>query len=264
MKNDKLLQISDISGYLQSPDTNEAVEYNHEIPAFVSGEYEYPVIAGIPMLFLQRFIPHLGERCLDVPFGHYEDPILQYGLLSSIKQGHDYPNSPHDSPAYHEHVEHMRWLLRDVHGSVLDIGCDSPSMSASFLPDDVRYIGLDPIYRSNTEFKIGGMAEFLPFRADAFDNVLLISNLDHILDYHRAIDEAGRALRPGGSLFVQCLMWTERAEVYYDHLHFHHFREEQFMMAFADDFELCEFQRHPWKGDTHRSSVYIKFVRRQD
>ena len=104
------------------------------------------------------------------------------------------------------------------------------------------------------------MAEFLPVADAVFDNACLVSCLDHMIDYHRAIDEAWRILKPGGRLFAQSLVWTARADVMHDHLHFHHFREPEFVGAFAA-FRIDALERRPWKDDTHRSSLYLAAVK---
>ena len=86
----------------------------------------------------------------------------------------------------------------------------------------------------------------------------LISSLDHILDHHRALDEAYRVLKQGGWLFFyfQILVWHDRAEVMYDHFHFHHFREFEILGALSR-FRIETLERQGWKGDTHRTSLYI-------
>ena len=88
----------------------------------------------------------------------------------------------------------------------------------------------------------------------------LLTSLDHVLDHHAALDEAWRVLRPGGRLYLASLVWSERAELYRDHVHFHHFREFELFGALAR-FRLDTVQRYPWKDDTHRSALYLALTR---
>lgn len=123
-------------------------------------------------------------------------------------------------------------------------------------PDGTSYLGLDPLYYDKSHFRLLGMAEYLPVLSGSFDNACLLSSLDHILDHHRAIDEAWRILKPGGMLYFQILVWTHRAELAPDHLHFHHFREYEILGA-LEKFRIMELIRTPWKDDDHRTSLYI-------
>jgi ubiquinone/menaquinone biosynthesis C-methylase UbiE len=92
------------------------------------------------------------------------------------------------------------------------------------------------------------------------DNVCLLTSLDHVLDHHAALDEAHRVLRPGGRLYLASLVWHERAELYRDHVHFHHFREFELFGALAR-FVVDTVARYPWKGDTHRTALYLALTK---
>lgn len=151
-------------------------------------------------------------------------------------------------------------LLAAASGLVLDVGCDDPDLSRRLFPSAARYLGLEPSLAGARGFSIAGMAEFLPFADGVFDGVSLMTSLDHVLDYHAAIDEAWRVLRRGGSLFLATLIWSERAELYRDNIHFHHFREFEIRGALSR-FEVRSVRRYGWKGDTHRHGVYIHAVK---
>jgi ubiquinone/menaquinone biosynthesis C-methylase UbiE len=100
------------------------------------------------------------------------------------------------------------------------------------------------------------MAERLPIADGAADNVALNSSLDHILDYHLAVDEAVRILKPGGMFYMNSLIWTMRAELFPDTVHFHHFRDFELRGALKA-LRIEEITRYSWKGDSHRYGVYL-------
>jgi SAM-dependent methyltransferase len=251
------MNLNDALPFLVSPDSGErlVVADSGELCS-VSGGERFPMVGGLPQLFLRRFHPFLGADALNVRSGPHDDAILQYGLLATVKFCQGFPNSPHDSPWYRTHLDDVRRLVCGAKGDVLDIGCDSPSISAALFGPETRYLGLDPLYYDRTQFRILGMAEFLPIKGESFDNVCLLSVLDHTLDQHRTLDQAYRVLRPGGTLYFQILVWTAEADVMHDHFHFHHFREYELLGA-LHRFEIVEFFRRRWKNDTHRTSVYI-------
>jgi ubiquinone/menaquinone biosynthesis C-methylase UbiE len=142
-------------------------------------------------------------------------------------------------------------------GTLLDIGCDKPSISHLFYPSGVNYIGLDPSF-SNDEFKVLGMAEFLPFTDNIFDFVSFNTSLDHILDYQTALDEACRVLIKGGSLILSSYAWKDKATLLTDNVHFHHFREFELFGALKQSFSIESVKRYKdVKNEDHRYGIYI-------
>lgn len=110
---------------------------------------------------------------------------------------------------------HPQWLLaladsrrdlRKVTGTVLDVGC-ADKRTQALLPDSCTYIGLDypptasHLYQTHPD--VFGDARQLPFRAEAFDSVLMLHVLEHVPDPDMAVAEAVRVLRSGGCLIVE-------------------------------------------------------------
>lgn len=98
--------------------------------------------------------------------------------------------------------------LRDIaprlHGRLLDVGCGQKQ--SLFFPYVSEYIGLeyeDALHVNQTKSAahadVYGDALDLPFRKNSFDSVCAISLLEHVSDPARAIDEAYRVLKKGGT-----------------------------------------------------------------
>ncbi len=232
------------AGFLRTPD----------------GAEQFPLRDNVPLLFPAVLGPYAGDGLVDVPFARYDDAMVQYALLNSIKQKHGNHNSDHGNVWYHRHLERTRLLVADASGIVLDIGCDVPETSASVFPAGVNYLGLDPLFADTAHFRLIGLAERLPVKSGAVDNVCLLTSLDHVLDHHAALDEAWRVLRPGGRLYLASLVWSDHAELYRDHVHFHHFREFELMGALAR-FDVNSTARYDWKDDSHRAAFYFALTK---
>ncbi len=217
-------------------------------------------------------VPVLGQRPVLLPGfaraqirdGRYHfdpealaEPGVQYLYLADIKAHGGEQNSAYEDIWYERHLFRARRLTEDASGSLLDIGCDTPEISSRMFPPAVTYIGLEPSLSRSEQFCICGMAEFLPFRDASFDNVALMTSLDHILDASQAMEEALRVLRPGGSLYLASLVWLSNATLIKDTVHFHHFREWE-LQGLLRDFAIEAVHRYSWKGDLHRYGVYIR------
>ena len=254
-----LLTLDEALPLLASPDTGAPLR--RAAPGLLGGEGEvFPMRGSVPVLFPARLLPYAGNGLVDVPFERHDDALLQYALINSIKQKHGNHNSEHSSIWYERHLDRTRRLVADATGLVLDVGCDVPATSASVFPAGTRYLGLDPLFSDTAHFRLIGLAERLPVRDAVADNVALLTSLDHVLDHHAALDEAWRALRPGGRLYLASLVWSDRAELYRDHVHFHHFREYELLGALGR-FRLDTAQRYAWKDDAHRSALYLAMTK---
>lgn len=255
-----LLTLEDAVPLLASPDTGAPLEPGNGGLQSADGREHFPLRGAVPLLFPAALLPHAGDGLIDVPWARYDDALLQYALINSIKQKHGNHNSDHDTSWYAQHLECSRQLVAEATGVVLDVGCDVPATSASVFPSHTRYLGLDPLFGDTEHFRLIGLAERLPVRTESVDCVALMTSLDHVLDHHAALDEAWRVLRPGGRLYLASLVWTERAELYRDHVHFHHFRESE-LLAALHRFRVDRLSRHPWKGATHRTVLYMALTR---
>jgi SAM-dependent methyltransferase len=91
-----------------------------------------------------------------------------------------------------------------LEGIVLDVGCGTqpnPSYATEFAG---TFVGIDPV-RGAPERAfafVQGLGEYLPFADASFDRVLFATSLDHMLSPRRALAEARRVLRRGGSMSI--------------------------------------------------------------
>jgi ubiquinone/menaquinone biosynthesis C-methylase UbiE len=103
-------------------------------------------------------------------------------------------------------------LAGEAHGRVLEIGAGTGA-NFSYYPDDAQVIGTEPdpfmleqakkklseLGRTNIELRQAA-AEHLPFEDGAFDHVISSLVLCTVRDQPRALAEAQRVLKPGGTL----------------------------------------------------------------
>lgn len=152
----------------------------------------------------------------------------------------------------------MKELCSTAKGWVLDVGCDDPRIGASLLPPQARYIGLDPFCIRAEPFRLLGVAEYLPIASDSLDGLMLNTSLDHVLDWRRCLHEAYRALKSGATLFLCTLVWSARADLLTDDVHFHHFREYDIFGALEEvGFLPNETLRYSYKNSDHRHGLYL-------
>ena len=247
--------LDDILPLLASPDSGAAL--SRVDAALSDGVHSYPLKADVALLLPARLHPHFTDR-LTVPPAYGYDAFMQYFLLSSIKQ-YGETNAASVNVHYERHLHRMRDFCRDASGLVLDIGCDDPHIGASLLPASASYVGLDPFCTRTSPFRLIGVGEYLPFQNDTLDGVMYNTSLDHLLDWHRGIDEAFRVLKPGGALYLCTLIWTTRADLLADAVHFHHFREYEILGGLAAAGFIIEDTRcYDYKGDAHRHGIYVR------
>jgi SAM-dependent methyltransferase len=243
---------------LISPDSGkELVE--SKMGVLTDGEFGYTVKHDCPVLYPKEILDISQDGVL--PQATPASSLQQYFFLSQIKQSGEI-NAPLDSGPARKHQFRFKEFCKDLKGLILDIGSDKPSHSMQFLPSDCEYLGLDP-YAGHGEFRIIGLGEVLPINDSSVDAVLFNTSLDHILDYHTAIDEAYRVLRPGGRVVISTYAWLERATLLTDSVHFHHFREFEIFGTLERHFEIEIVSRYEDpKHATHRYGLYVLAKRR--
>jgi hypothetical protein len=252
------LTLDDILPSLASPDTAgplRRIEANDQLVD--DATHLYAIQGELPLLIPARLQSFYTDH-LNIPASAVTDAFLQYYYLSSVKQSGVVGeiNAAADDVHYQRHLFRMKSFLGSATGVVLDVGCDDPILGAGLLPVSAKYVGLDPFCRRTTPFRVIGFGEQLPFRDGSIDGVVFNTSLDHILDWRRALDEAYRVLAPGGILYVCTLIWTERADLVTDAVHFHHFRDYEIFGA-LQAWSLTDVRRYDYKGAAHRHGLYV-------
>ena len=256
-----LLSLSDCleRRLLISPDSGKELMESGGGEGLTDGAIGYAIKHGCPVLYPKVISDMLQDVVF--PIRPPASPLQQYVLLSQLKQSGEI-NAPLDSGPARKHQFRFKEFCKNLKGLVLDIGSDRPRHSMQFLSANCEYLGLDP-YAGHGEFRIIGLGEILPINDSSVDAVLFNTSLDHILDYHTAIDEAHRVLRPGGRLVIATYAWLERATLLTDSVHFHHFREFEIFGTLEKHFEIEDVRRYEDpKHETHRYGLYVMAKRR--
>lgn len=95
----------------------------------------------------------------------------------------------------------------NFNGTVLDIGCGPqkiPTHMDYCKNENVFFVGLDPLTGEQPrDFAfIQGLAEYLPFQKNTFDQILFVTTLDHFIDPKLPLIQAKTVLKKTGSIFV--------------------------------------------------------------
>ncbi len=114
----------------------------------------------------------------------------------------------------HKHSEMLRAELPLSGGRILDVGCGDGGLVRFLTREGARAVGLEcsevQLRQAEAAVRVGGetyvfgRGEALPFEDRSFDAVVYSNSLHHVAPdrMDRALDEAGRVLRPGGLLYV--------------------------------------------------------------
>lgn len=103
-------------------------------------------------------------------------------------------------------------IASQASGTLLDIGCGVLERP-SYIPRKRRItpFGIDPYFGDRSrEFPfVQALGEFLPFRSDSFDNVVIATSLDHVYFPKMVLDNSFRVLNNSGKLFIWQTLYDE-------------------------------------------------------
>ena len=121
----------------------------------------------------------------------------------------------------------IEWLalsgLLGSHWVVGDLGAGTGQLSANLAPMVARVIAVDESdamlktlatrvqHLSNVDVRRGSL-ESLPIESDSLDLAMIVLVLHHLAEPARAIEEAGRVVKPGGRVIIADMMPHERTE----------------------------------------------------
>ena len=252
--------LEEIVPVLASPDSGGPLSLDPATRVLSDGVSRFPCRGLLPMLLPSRLVPYFNDH-LNVPAAAAGDAFLKYFSLASFRHSGDI-NAPSADVHFQRHLHRMHAFARHCHGVILDVGCDDATIGASLFPEGSIYVGVDPFSHHPTPFRLIGVGEFLPIRSASIDVVVFNTTLDHIFDWHRAVDEAARVLKAGGKLLIATLVWTARADLLGDAVHFHHFRDYEIFGALTD-FVIDEVARYDYKGNGHRHGMYVRATKQR-
>ena len=238
---------------LKSPDNNNLLKKINS-KTLSDGSHEYKIIDSSPLLYPNSINKQYKNNQLILK--SKGTPLEQYLFLSQLRQSGD-PVGDRNSIPNLKHRFRVKELCKKLKGTILDVGCDIPSMNSQLFPKSCNYIGLDP-YSGPGEFRIIAAGEILPFCKNIFNAVVFNSSLDHILDYHTAISEAHRVLKTNGKIIISVYVWKNKATLLTDDVHFHHFRDFEIKGAVLEYFKIEELNYYECpKHNSHRHVMNI-------
>lgn len=101
-------------------------------------------------------------------------------------------------------IEFSRFCKFD--GLVLDIGCGPQAWPAyfTFHTDNTRFVGIDPLVGESPAnyLQFRSLGEFLPFKNHVFDQIVIATSLDHVIDPVPVLKEALRVCRQDGDINI--------------------------------------------------------------
>lgn len=156
----------------------------------------YPVKNGIPKLLVLDEIQ--VSNLQNDKFRLWEDKQQIY--IAWVKKTWD------GSPRAEALTESGRKLLRKFiefgqpFGRILDVGCGGGSISP-FIPH-CDYMGIDPIPREVRFPFVQAMGEYLPFKDECFDTIIINGVLDHVMEPPKVLGEIRRCLKIQGHILV--------------------------------------------------------------
>jgi len=149
-------------------------------------------------------------------------------------------------------------LVTQFHGRVLDVGCGIGEFLAAY-PGEVVGVDVNPLlagYCRDQGFRslVAG-AYHLPFAAASFDGVLIYHVLEHLPDWHKAMQEAARVLRPGGVLVTAVPM---EAGFRHDDTHIHLLQPAEFQQAAVQNgLQIRQIKPYPAGAKWLGNQLYI-------
>ncbi|TET64336.1 MAG: methyltransferase domain-containing protein [Candidatus Stahlbacteria bacterium] len=170
---------------------------------------QYPINDGIPnMLPDELRLKKIPKESIWREWGK------RLGSYRHRMKGWTEENSRSIIPVYEESFSYFY----PIRGSALEIGCGN-GVVRHFLNRDVEYWGTDPdkdwilhplfsytrnIFPCLNEpfLFIQGVGEYLPFKDESFDNVIITATLDHVNSPAQVFEESYRVLKDKGQMLL--------------------------------------------------------------
>ena len=172
-------------------------------------------------------------------------------------------------PAYLDSIKVMGRMFSGLSYSegklVLDIGCGNGRYGGtnyteseySYVNYNCRYIGIDPLYGENRNVPfVQSVAEYLPFKSEIFDTVIMVTSMDHFMDLDMALSECKRVLKPGGIFATATGVYEDPNHTNPSHVY--HLTRQSAFEATAKHFQVTQINFFEGSGC---NSFFIRGVR---
>ena len=181
--------------WIVDPITKEEPVFIENLAHCTSGKYKKNTIGGY-----WCFIPETLEE-LNSPLWTTWKQLQRNGEMS-------YLNDPEHNLGIGPRQDFLDFAdFCNFNGSILDVGCGpqkNPTHMKYCTNENAFFVGIDPLIGEQPrEFAfVQGLAEYVPFRENIFDQVSFVTTLDHFIDPKSPLIEAQRVLKEDGSIFV--------------------------------------------------------------
>ena len=232
--------LSDLKKVLADPISNSPLIFNDQK---ILGSPNYVLKNNIPIL-----IPDEAQR------ENFFTP--QVNKLWAELQDLEYKRYLANPIGVFSHEDHgsankiCKKIASQASGTLLDIGCGALERP-SYIPRKrhITPFGIDPYFGDrDREFPFAqALGEFLPFRSDSFDNVVIATSLDHVYFPKMVLDNSFRVLNNRGKLFIWQTLYEENYVGYV----------KWKKLKGSDPYKTAQFDpNHQW-AFTHESLVLL-------
>lgn len=221
---------------LRCPATGAELERVDSTLRSRSGEREYPIVSGVPILIAP-------ERSLFDPADYLgrgeRKPSLGQRVKAALRRLLELPPRLGGNFVAEDNVRRFVALLRErlgpgqrarvliVGGATVGVG-DETLLNA----DDFDVLETDVSLSERVAVVCDG--HDLPFRDGTFDGVICQAVLEHVLDPQRVADEIWRVLRPGGVVYSEIPFMQQVHAGAYDFTRFTHLGHRRLWRRFDE------------------------------
>jgi ubiquinone/menaquinone biosynthesis C-methylase UbiE len=159
----------------------------------------------------------LGREVRDIPDPDSQLQLVKQQFSDAKTHAEDYRRNTTTAHFYNTRLQRVSELIGDFRvGRVLDIGCGPAIIGTVLNARPIEYYGVDVSkemiqdcigrYGHDRRFRFAvGRIEKLPFPDSYFDIVLCLGILEYVLEFHVAINEIARVVKPKGIVIATML-----------------------------------------------------------
>jgi ubiquinone/menaquinone biosynthesis C-methylase UbiE len=194
--------IGQILDILRSPDSGKELKYDSQSLVDISNGQEFLIEDGIALLYPVSYQSNqFGMDYLQ----HYKNDAVLFNYFEK----RECAATEHDERRLREYISSLSIENGEY---LLDAGAGSGWVAKKFLNKFSKIIsfdisienvaGIDKSIGSKNHYPIAGDLLHAPFKAEAFDQIILSEVIEHIVDPIALVMEMSRILKPGGRLII--------------------------------------------------------------